>query len=180
MGGLVVRSAGWYGERDARVWREKLRNVVCLGAPHHGSPLEKGGEFITRVIAASPYLDTLAFGRSRSAGTKDLRHGSLLDEDWQSSDSHDGADRRVPVSLIPGVNYYFAAATVGRHAYDPKGQILGDLLVRTECATGSHRDPRKHMAIAPKNCRVFRNMNHIDLLDHPQVYEQLVRWLAPE
>jgi pimeloyl-ACP methyl ester carboxylesterase len=180
MGGLVVRSAGWYGERDAHVWREKLRNVVCLGAPHHGSPLEKGGEFITRAIAASPYLDTLAFGRARSAGIKDLRHGNLLDEDWQSADSYDGADRRVSVPLIPGVNYYFAAATVGRNAHDPKGQILGDLLVRTESATGSHRDPRKHIAIAPTNCRIFRNMNHFDLLDHPQVYEQLVRWLAPE
>lgn len=63
---------------------------------------------------------------------KDLRHDNLLDEDWQFADSCDGADCRVPVPLIPGVNYYFAAATVGRHAYDPKGQILGDLLVRTE------------------------------------------------
>lgn len=179
MGGLIIRSAGWYGEREARNWRDKLRAVVCLGTPHHGAPLEKGGELITRLMQASPYLDPLAFGRGRSAGIKDLRHGNLLDEDWQSLDANDDRrDRRIPVPLLAGVDYYFAAATIGRNANDPLGRVLGDLLVRTDSAIGAHRDSGKRVAVPPENCRVFPNMNHFDLLGHPQVYEQLVRWLA--
>lgn len=179
MGGLVVRSAGWYGERDARNWRDKLSAVVCLGTPHHGTPLEKGGELVTRLMQASPYSSPLAFGRGRSAGIKDLRHGNLLDEDWQHADADDSRnDRRTPVPLLAEVDYYFAAAIIGRSPHGPLGRILGDLLVRTDSAIGAHRDSGKHVAIPSENCRVFPNMNHFDLLGHPQVYEQLLQWLA--
>jgi len=181
MGGLVIRSAGWYGDHDGCVWRDKLRNVVCLGAPHHGSPLEKGGDLITRALQKSPYVDPLAFGQARSAGIKDLGHGNLIDEDWQHGDAGSArVDARTPVPLLAGVNYYFAAATVGRKENGIMGQVLGDLLVRTASATGAHADKRKHIAIPPENCHVFRNMNHFDLLGDPQVYERLVRWLTPQ
>jgi pimeloyl-ACP methyl ester carboxylesterase len=181
MGGLVVRSAAHYGDRDNRAWRDKLRNVICLGTPHHGSPLEKGGDLLTRAMQANPYLDPLAFGRARSAGIRDLRHGNLLDEDWQLAESDpDRRDQRTPVPPLADVNYYFGAATVGPNENDPMSRVLGDLLVQTASAIGAHADKRKEIAIPAANCRIFRNMNHFDLLGHPQVYAQLVRWLAPD
>jgi pimeloyl-ACP methyl ester carboxylesterase len=179
MGGLVVRSSAYYGDRDVRVWRKKLRNVICLGTPHHGSPLEKGGELLTRAMQANPYLDPLAFGHIRSAGIRDLRYGSLIDEDWQHVGSDPNrADNRTPVPLLPDVNHYFAAATVGHNDNDPLSRVVGDLLVRTASATGAHTDERKRIAIPPANCCIFSNMNHFDLLGDVRVYKQLVRWLT--
>src|SRR5262249_46244803 len=43
MGGLVARSACHAGERAGHAWRPKLGKLVCLGSPHHGAPLERGG-----------------------------------------------------------------------------------------------------------------------------------------
>lgn len=181
MGGLVVRSAAHYGDRDNRAWRDALRNVICLGTPHHGAPLEKGGDLLTRVMEANPYLDPLAFGRARSAGIRDLRHGNLLDEDWQLAESDPNrADQRTPVPPLADVNYYFGAATVGPNENDPMSRFLGDLLVPTASAIGAHADKQKEITVPAANCRIFRNMNHFDLLGHPQVYDQLVRWLAPD
>jgi pimeloyl-ACP methyl ester carboxylesterase len=181
MGGLVIRSAGWSGDRHGRAWRDKLRNVVCLGTPHQGVPLEKGGELVTRLMQTSHYLNPLAFGQARSDGIKDLRHGNLLDEDWQNPVyGADGGARRVAVPLLAGVDHYFAAATIGKSANDPLGHILGDLLVRTDSAIGTHSDERRRLAVPPENCHIFTNMNHFDLLGHPQVYRQLLRWLKPD
>ncbi len=179
MGGLVIRSAGWYGERSGNRWLARLRRVVCLGTPHHGSPLEKAGHAFDLAMQKLPYTEPLAFGRHRSAGIKDLHHGDLLDQDWQAHHPRrPRRDRRQPVPLLDGVEYYFAAATLGRHRHDPLGYLLGDLLVRLDSAVGSHRDDLRTLAVKPANCRVFHEKNHFDLLDDTRVHQQIVDWFS--
>ena len=127
-----------------------------------------------------PYTQPLAFGRKSSAGIKDLRHGDLLDEDWQGY--HPDlcrADSRKLVPLLPNVDYYFAAATVGRDKHDPLGQLLGDLLVRPGSAVGSHSDDLRKLDIKPENCAVFHERNHFDLLDDERVHRQIIEWFEP-
>lgn len=178
MGGLLARSAGYYADQEDMAWRGKLRALVCLGTPHHGSPVERGGHLITRAIESSPYSQPLAFARSLSAGIKDLRHGNLIDEDWQHTDGHDSStDRRTPVPLLAGVKHFFAAATLARAPNDALGYLMGDLLVGTASAMGAHREDHRHLGVPPGNCRVFNDMSHFDLLGHLRVYEHLVEWL---
>ena len=87
MGGLVSRSAHHYGTRAGHGWMRRLKKIVFLGTPHHGAPLERGGNWIDVVLDASPYTAAFAkLGKVRSAGITDLRHGSLLDEDWARRD----------------------------------------------------------------------------------------------
>ena len=43
MGGLVSRSACHVAEQTNMTWRSKLKNIVSLGTPHHGAPLERVG-----------------------------------------------------------------------------------------------------------------------------------------
>jgi hypothetical protein len=126
-----------------------------------------------------PYLAPLAFGRHRSAGIKDLRHGDLLDEDWQDAAPGESSPRRRrAVPLMPGVDYYFAAATLGANTQDPRGRVLGDLLVRMDSAVGSHRDDLRRLHIKPENCRVFHERNHFDLLDDERVQQQIIAWMS--
>jgi pimeloyl-ACP methyl ester carboxylesterase len=180
MGGLVIRSASWYAGESRYRWLARLRRVVCLGTPHHGSPLERAGHAFDLAMQKLPYTEPLAFGRHRSAGIKDLHHGDLLDQDWQEHHPRrPRQDRRQAVPLLEGVEYYFAAATLGRHRHDPLGYLLGDLLVRLDSAVGSHKDDLRRLAINPENCRVFHEKNHFDLLDDKRVHQQIIDWFSP-
>ena len=72
MGGLVTRSACYYGEQQHR-WTEAVRHVVCLGSPHLGTHLEKGVHIASWALARLPETRAVA-GRS-SAISSALRAG---------------------------------------------------------------------------------------------------------
>jgi pimeloyl-ACP methyl ester carboxylesterase len=179
MGGLVIRSACRYAQDEQSAWLPALRRVVCLGTPHHGSPLAKAGHAFEEVVSRLPYSAPLLLGRLRSVGVKDLRHGNLLDEDWQGHDPDASRpDPRRTVPLVEGVDYYFAAASLGKHPDDPMGHLLGDMLVRPDSAVGLHRDELRRLQIKPENCRVFHEKNHFDLLNDRRVQEQVIDWFS--
>ena len=76
-------------------WPARLDDLVFLGTPHHGAPLERAGNWVDLLLGATPYAAPFArLGKLRSAGITDLRHGNLLDEDWVGRDRF--APRRSP------------------------------------------------------------------------------------
>jgi pimeloyl-ACP methyl ester carboxylesterase len=177
MGGLVIRSACWYAEPAKHAWVNRLKRVVCLGTPHPGSVVERAGHAFDVTIRKFPYLAPLGLGRHRSAGIKDLSHGDLLDEDWRGHRAHQHRkDKRTPVQLLEGVDYYFVAASLGKHDRDPRGQLFGDLLVRIDSALGAHPTPEKTLGVKEEHCQVFHEKSHFDLLDDPRVHEQILAW----
>ncbi|WP_298447076.1 alpha/beta fold hydrolase [uncultured Marinobacter sp.] len=179
MGGLVIRSACWYGDELNLPWTELLRNALYLGSPHHGSPVAKAGHMLTFVMKQFRYVSPLALGRHTSAGIKDLRHGNLLDDDWNGTDQDDfHPDDRKPVPLREGTRHYFIAAAVGKHVSDIPSTMMGDLLVRLDSAKGHHPEDSRRLAIRPEDCRVFEKLNHLDLLDNKVVHDQILEWLA--
>jgi len=179
MGGLVIRSASWYGSELDLPWTKRLKNALYLGSPHHGAALAKAGHLLTFVMGQFRYASPFALGRHTSAGIKDLRHGNLLDDDWDGIDQDDfHPDYRKPVPLREGTRHYFIAATIGKHVSDFPSTMLGDLLVRLDSAKGQHSDDLKKLSIRPEDCRVFEKLNHLDLLDNKVVHDQILEWLA--
>ena len=180
MGGLVIRSACWYGKQTERSWLRLLRRVACLGTPHHGSPVERAGHALEKTLNRIQYVEPLMrLGQRRSAGIKDLRHGNLLDEDWQGHGPEQATDdRRNGVPLPAGVAHFFAAASVGRHQRDIRGHLLGDWLVQLTSAVGDHADERKRLPVPPEHCRVFHEKSHLDLLSDTEVHAQVIDWFA--
>jgi hypothetical protein len=181
MGGLVARSALHHAAQARHRWPAKVTDIVFLGTPHHGAPLERGGNWIDIVLGATPYAAPLArLGKVRSAGITDLRHGNLLDEDWAGHDRFARpADHRQPVPLPDGVRCFAVAATLGRPGSDLKGRLLGDGLVPLDSALGRHADPLRRLDFAPQRRWIGNGISHLDLLCHPDVAAQLLRWLAP-
>jgi pimeloyl-ACP methyl ester carboxylesterase len=181
MGGLVARSACRYGALAGHDWPKRLRKLVFLGTPHHGAPLERGGHWVDVILGVSPYTAPFArLGKIRSAGVTDLRHGNLLDEDWEGHDRFGHAqDLRQPVPLPKRVQCYAIAATTGNRAGDLSDRVLGDGLVPVESALGRHADSRLTLSIPKSRQWVGYGMNHLDLLSHPEVYAVMKRWLAP-
>jgi hypothetical protein len=177
MGGLVARSAYHYATAGGLAWPRHLRKLVFLGTPHHGSLLERGGNWIDAGLAMNPYTAPFArLGKLRSAGITDLRYGNLLDEDWQGLDrfEHTG-NIRHPVPLPEAVQCYAIAANLG----DKTSDLLGDGIVQVNSALGRHHDPEKTLSFAPSRLWIGNGLNHWNLLSDPAVYEVIRRWLEP-
>jgi hypothetical protein len=179
MGGLVARSACHYGARDGMGWIGELRHVVCLGSPHLGAPLERaaarGAHWLNRLPETAPLARLLT---ARSAGVKDLRYGACLEEDWDGIDPDAwGPDGCGEVPFLPGVSYCYVGATVARDKDSPLGRIVGDALVQFPSASGD--GPKRRLAFELENGLHVGGANHLQLLNHPKVYEQLLSWLQP-
>jgi pimeloyl-ACP methyl ester carboxylesterase len=182
MGGLVARSACHYGQREGHEWPLRLRRLVFLGTPHHGAPLERGGNLLDFLMSVSPYSAPFTrLGKMRSAGITDLRHGSLLDEDWQDVDRFAlGADRRRPVPLPRGVACHVAAATLAARRGALSERLVGDGLVPLHSALGRHARRELSLDIPESRQWIGYGMGHLELLDSPELCEQLVKWLNEE
>jgi len=179
MGGLVARSACHYGAQARHAWPHHLRKIIFLGTPHHGAPLERGGNWIDAVLDASPYTTAFArLGKIRSAGITDLRHGSMVDEDWDHQDRF-ARSRRKPRALpLPAnVECCTIAASIAKKTGALAERLLGDGLVPVASALGKHKDASRQLAFAKDRQWIGHGMNHLDLLDRREVYEQIRRWL---
>lgn len=183
MGGLVARSACHYAAAAGHAWPQLLHKLVFLGTPHHGSPWERGGNWIDIGLGMLSYTAPFArLGKLRSAGITDLRHGSLLDEDWAGADrfAH-GHDTRTPVPLPAGVACHAMAGVLRPDQGQPGHRLLGDGLVPVDSALGRHTQARRTLAFEPGRQWVGAGLGHLDLLGHADVAAQLrAWWLAPQ
>lgn len=179
MGGLVSRSAVHYGREAGHGWLDRLTELVYLGSPHMGAPLERLGHTLNHSLTFTPVTAPFAnIGRVRSAGVKDLRYGFVVDEDWRNRDpSHPERVTPTAVFLPPGTRAYYAAASLGRRHGDFADRLLGDLLVPVKSATDVARKPSRRLRGVEEDGRVFFGMNHFEIMSHPQVYNALSEWL---
>ncbi len=166
MGGLVARSACFYGAEQRHAWLKRLRKLVFLGTPHHGSPLERGGQRLDKVLDLSPYSAPLTrLGKARSAGIQDLRHGTITT----------GGPDFVP--LPADVECYAAAATLGSRRSLLAERLVGDGLVPLDSALGRHRDVGRTLGFAKSHQWIGYETGHLELLCRPEVHAQLRTWL---
>jgi pimeloyl-ACP methyl ester carboxylesterase len=177
MGGLVVRSACHQGEREDRRWVRPVHHVISLGSPHLGADLEKGVHALGWALRRLPETRALASVLdARSVGIKDLRFGAIAEADWRDADPDEWLrDRCTEVPFLPHAHYCFVATTLRG---GPVGDLLGDLLVRTPSASGRGNGRGRRIPFEVDNGHELTGAHHMDLLNHPTVYEQLVRWLT--
>jgi len=170
MGGLVARSACHRGGP----WTARVRHVISLGTPHTGAPLEQAVHTMSAALHLAPETRPFArFLRRRSAGIRDLRRGSLVDEDWRDQDPDAlRAKARTEVPLLAGATHCFVAATITRNGSHPVARLLGDLLVLAPSASG------RRIGFLDEDGLVLGGTHHLALLNHPEVAAQLKRWLS--
>jgi hypothetical protein len=177
MGGLVARSACHYGDQAAHRWIAPLRPVVSLGTPHLGAPLEKAVHLAAWVLGRVP--ETRPFAEvvnGRSAGVKDLRFGAVVEDDWLGHDPDEFLRNRcTEVPFLPSATYCFIGVTLARDPDGPLARVLGDALVRYPSASG--RSARRTIGFEIDRGVHLGGLHHLDLLQHPAVYDQLRTWL---
>ncbi len=177
MGGLVARAAVVAAGDACHAWPRKLRSLVTIGAPHHGAPLERGGNSFETLLSATPWSAPLqAVGRVRSAGVTDLRHGNIVDADWQHGDRFAyGPDRRTPTPLPDDVHCYAVAGT-NSPAGTAEGRLSSDNLVPVKSALGIHREDAFTLRLT--DSRIVYATNHLALLSSLEVYAAMRGWLG--
>jgi PGAP1-like protein len=176
MGGLIARSACHYGAGSEAI--SAVRHVFALGAPHRGAQLERLAHATGAALHRLPETRAIATGlRIRSVGIRDLYHGYLVDEDWAEFDPDAflvNAAREIP--FLSTASHYFVAATVSREPDAPIGRAIGDLLVSRPSAWAQRRKTER-LRFPLDHYRSYGGANHFDLLNHPAIGDQLVRWL---
>ena len=166
MGGLVARSACHHGSLAGHDWLQHLHKLVSIGTPHHGAPLERGGNWLEYAMDFSPYAAPFTrISTKRSAGITDLRHGSITDTTQDF------------VPLPEAVECYAMAATLGKKQTRMGEKLIGDGLVPLDSALGRHKDPSRTLLFQQDHQWVGFEMGHLKLLGDPGVYTQLRNWL---
>lgn len=155
MGGLVARSAIHHGGD----WLGSLSDLVTLGTPHAGAPLER---FAARALAMGARLETaepiLRLGHLRSQGVKDLRFGSMTPDDWQDEVDREFIDNTVIIDLPNHAQHHAVVAHVH--------PVIGDGIV-----------PRSSAEYEGAHITVLQ-IHHMALLRDERVREVLSQVLA--
>ncbi len=198
MGGLVARSAMQAGNQAAHTWVRSVQHLVFLGTPHHGAPLERRGHGVDVLLAATPFTAPFArLGQLRSTGITDLRHGNVVDADWQGRERFgSNLDHRQPLPLPEGVACFTVAGSLapapsprpGLNSHNAAladwaqaglGALAADGLVPLASALGQHNELRRRLVFAQGNQFIAWRTGHLDLLSSPAVAQQLHDWLTP-
>ncbi|MGN6129568.1 MAG: lipase family alpha/beta hydrolase [Nocardioidaceae bacterium] len=159
MGGLIMRAACAVVTDAEHQWNRLVTDVVTLGTPHLGAPLERTVHVGARALGVLP--ESAPFGRIleyRSVGILGLRRGLAGD-----------------VQHLPHARSRLVAATLAGSRRHPVSELFGDLLVRYPSAVGRDRRGRE---MFPGADVLHVRGDHFGLLNHPQVYDALRRWLA--
>jgi pimeloyl-ACP methyl ester carboxylesterase len=179
MGGLVTRSAVQTAQENGWQWPNHLKNIVFLGTPHHGAPLERAGNGLDVLLGSTSYSRPFAkLGQLRSAGITDLRYGLVLDSDWQGRGRfHCKPDHRTPVPLPEGVSCFTVAATTTAKRGLLADRLLGDGLVPLHSALGHHVQATRQLHFASERQYIAYRTNHMQLLSSPLVSQKLLSWM---
>lgn len=180
MGGLVARSAAHYAQLENQPWVSLLTHLLCIGSPHTGAFLEKSTNLVASVLSSFDAAGTQVPAKilnARSAGIKDTRFGYVVDEDWTGRDPDALlTDHRHDIPLASNAVYGFVASVFARDATHPMGTLLGDLLVRVPSASGKATDTIRDIPFHIG--ATLPGLHHLALMNHPDVYRELIRFLA--
>jgi pimeloyl-ACP methyl ester carboxylesterase len=184
MGGLVARSALFYGKQSGFNWTLLVDHLICLGSPHQGALLERLGYMLQDKVGKIPFAGTVArLGDLRSAGIIDLRWGSIRDDDWEHQRSGrrgDFDDNRRPAPLPSNIKAYFVAGTIERENMHSRArETVGDYLVSVKSALGEHVNPEYQLNVPPERKVVLYGVDHMQIQYSQRVIDHVLKWLAP-
>ncbi len=162
MGGLVTLETCAAARRADHSWIDSVTDVVTIGSPHRGAPLESLVRVAARALTITAQTRPLAdFLESRSRGIKDLGPGI----------GGFGAEHELEAVAASPIRTHFVAGVVTSNPGNPFGALVGDLMVRPSSTT-----PRR---LNPTNVVVLGGVHHFDLLHEPAVIERVIQWLVP-
>ncbi|MDI6797616.1 MAG: alpha/beta fold hydrolase [Desulfatibacillaceae bacterium] len=179
-GGLIIRSACYQAHKEEITWAKKVSRTFLLAPPQEGSWLEKNVNALCAILKASklaPLKFIAGFLDHRSAAIKDLRHGYLLDEQWQShAPGAVFAKAQRPVPWLAGAAHHVIAGTLTKDPGHVLSLLLGDSLVRIPSARGKKMSG---LSNGPVRWHLVAGTGHMALARSLDVYRIIFESLVP-
>jgi len=170
MGGLVIRSACYYGDKHGQDWVKRVPTIFLIAVPNAGAALEQLGHTTSYILKklAKWHLNYLAdIIEQRSNGIKDLRLGFMLDEDWQGNpDITQHSDARMTVPPIPGIDYHILIGNLSANEKSLLSKYFGDGLVTPASAVGM-------TFLNSATVKIFPRTGHNSILASTQVHRYI-------
>jgi pimeloyl-ACP methyl ester carboxylesterase len=158
MGGLLIRSACAVADQRNHEWLGNVGSIVTVATPHRGTPIEKGVDVVASALLFADSTRPLGnFLDSRSEGIKDLRHGAVSVDGYQT---------------VSSIDHHVVAAVVSSNPTSPVGALFGDLVVRP--ASASSGDGQSVTSVT-----VVGGTNHFKVLTSPAVIDRVVDCVDP-
>ncbi|MFP2906001.1 esterase/lipase family protein [Pyxidicoccus sp. 3LFB2] len=180
MGGLVVRSACHVAAEAGHSWLSRVRRAFYIGVPHLGSPLERVGNAVSRLLRKVPNAYTQLIADVvdlRSNGVKDLGDARLLKRDWDGADLDVPLQSRAhPVPLLPGISHHLLVGALAAGERHLLSLLFGDGVVPLTSATGRSGIAARDLLVPPENVSVVTGTHHVALAHDAQVYARLRPW----
>lgn len=160
LGGLVVRSAIASGVAQGHRWPSRVSQLVCLGTPHEGAPLERLGTSIEAALALSRFSAPWSMlGRLRSVAIRQLG----------------AADVAAWPTTLGAVRVHLLAGCQTRRGPRRAHEHWGDGLVPVASALARSLPP----SVLPVDRRVvLDDVGHLRLIRHPDVAQHLLAALG--
>ncbi|MDJ0954151.1 MAG: alpha/beta fold hydrolase [Acidimicrobiia bacterium] len=157
MGGLVASTACSTAFAEDHIWVNDVTNVVTLGSPYLGAPLERLTNAVAQGLNVAQETRPLSeFLDRRSRGIKDLDSPTELSN----------------AELPPSIQHHLVAGVFTSDPEHPVGAALGDLMVRVRSAVAGR-------SLESDDVVVFGGVTHSELTRSPAVIDHVVSRLGP-
>jgi pimeloyl-ACP methyl ester carboxylesterase len=180
MGGLVLRSACFYGAEHRHAWVHQVSRVFYLGSPHDGADLERLAHATATTLEAVPNPITRIVGRflnRRSQGVKDLRYGTLLAPGGTAAGPPDTREGRQGIPWLAAAEHFLIAGALTENPEHIAAIVFGDGLV-TLPPYKATTPPEGRLPMPAAQIQVFPRVHHLRLTRDQDVYNQIHAWCA--
>ncbi|MBJ6136532.1 esterase/lipase family protein [Marinobacter litoralis] len=164
MGGLLVRSACYYGSAKGHSWVGKSLDCVYIGSPHDGSWLAIGAHKAAGKLNKVPRDYVKVVGEVidlRSEGIRNLSRGEVFEPGTEEQ------------PLLSGARHFAVSGLLVKSERHPVNVWFGDALVHRSSAHGVRRQGWELTGKVN-----FPGVDHVRLARHPIVSKQLQEWLV--
>ncbi|MGL6290904.1 MAG: esterase/lipase family protein [Silanimonas sp.] len=160
LGGLVIRSAIAEGLMRGHRWPERLADVVFLGTPHDGAPLERAGKAVDVALGLSRFSSPWALiSALRSVAIQQLGHAPVAA--WNERPA--------------GLRLHAVAGVLGATGTGRIASAIGDGLVPVGSALA---EGPGSAALAFESRVVVPGVGHLALIRRREVAAHLIRVLT--
>lgn len=174
MGGLVFRSSLYYAKvgNHPGCWRKKISKIIFISSPDAGSYLEKMGFWLAIGLSLSKtkLIRRIALASNiRAESMKDLSHGIIREEDWNTVNYFQRFLKPVSYGEIEGLDVYqiFSLLTEKESRWQ---NWMGDGVVEHYSLTALTKEIQKKPN-SNLRTRVLYGKNHFNILDGEDTYK---------
>ena len=177
---LALKAAPYLPFRYTGLGLKRLFQSIPVGEKETLAPVGEVVDFFVRRVPTLAIKLAAGILDLRSEGILDLRHGTMLREEWEQAEVLGGMmSHKVPVPPLPGARYYALTGSLSEKSNGAPSPFVNDGMVSTASAANIGRDD-EFCFLENDRYRHLPGVNHFGMALNPDVYRVLAEWFQDE